>query len=105
MFGKLFSSDKKKRCPKCGAKSSEKFQEKDTDGDLQDLYKAVNAGSRYSDFGGEQFRCNICKHEFGPKLSDEWERIAKKLGEQRALASIINYRIKTDTSLYDFIHV
>ena len=52
MFGKLFSSHKKKRCPKCGAKSSEKFQEKDTDGDLQDLYKAVNAGSRYSDFGG-----------------------------------------------------
>ena len=89
MFGGLFSKNKKMRCPACGAKNSEKLIASNADGD--DIMGSIQAQmnkmqpelARYND--NNKFKCKACSKTFSGSLSDEWERIAKRLGEDVAV--------------------
>ena len=91
MFGNLFSNSKNKRCPKCGNKNSQKMADNRSKGEV-DLMAGIKAQmnqmnpdlARYNKETG-RFECQNCNHQFSGAQADEWERIAKKLGEDVAI--------------------
>jgi transcription elongation factor Elf1 len=90
MFGNLFSSDTKMRCPFCGAKSSRKLEDKkindpdDVLGILDKMNRANPELARYTN-NKDRFSCKNCGQEFSGPVSVDWEKIAKKLGEDVAI--------------------
>ena len=90
MLGNLFSSDNKMRCPFCGAKTSRKLEKEQTHdpddvmGILDQMNRANPEIARYTS-NKDSYSCKNCGQEFGGSVSVEWEKIAKKLGEDVAI--------------------
>ena len=86
MFGNLFSNSKNKRCPACGEKYSINLVKDDAENLLDDLFSTLpdsGSGQYLKDSG--KYECRKCGKKFSGMVSVEWEKTAKKLGEEVAI--------------------
>ena len=89
MLKNIFSGKESMRCPFCGSKKSEKLDGASPEAnDIMDLLQSkINAASpelaRYNKH--TRFQCGSCGHNFNETVAIEWQRIADKFGDKRAI--------------------
>ena len=89
MLKNIFSGKKSMRCPLCGSSESEKLEDASTGAnDIMGLLESqINAASpelaRYNKH--TRFQCGSCGRNFNETVAIEWQRIADKFGDKRAI--------------------
>ena len=80
MFGK------KTRCPSCGAlKRHKKVIPEPVSFEQKEMQKKIEELSPLGGGGRQRYVCKECSHVFSEGLAREWEIIALKLGDLRAI--------------------
>jgi hypothetical protein len=98
----FLSNGFKTRCPQCGAfdrhpkdvtATEQRNQSSDllrSSGLLDQLSGSSIAKSAEKGFHHDQIRCKACSHLFDRSISIQWHGIARKIGDEKAIAEYKN---------------